>query len=76
VFYDLEGPSLEASRIDHTQIVTRVSHTTVIVAQHCLGYEHSLGYIIQKVDDEKGAEHTNWNFTIVEPGHTAANITG
>ena len=74
VFYDLEGSSLEPSKLDHTQIVVKTSHSTVIVAQHSRGYEHSLGYVIQKVDGEKGPEHQRWNFIILEPNHTAANI--
>lgn len=76
VFYDLEGPSLEAKYLDHAQTVIKTSHKTVIVAQHSAGYEHSLGYIFAKLDKEKGAEHQKWDFTIIEPIHTAANIVG
>jgi hypothetical protein len=74
VFYDLDGTSMEPEQIDHTQVVIHASHSYIYVAQHSSGYIHSLNYVIEKVTKEKGALHQHWNFTIVEPDHTEADI--
>jgi len=75
VFYDLDGASMESRHIDHAQLVTEVKKGVVWVAQHSPAFVHTLGYVIHSVNSEPGKQlHTNWDFAILEPEHTAANI--
>jgi hypothetical protein len=77
VFYDLSNPSLEASKIDHTQIVVEInSKKEPVVAQHSPGYLLPLGYVIHRHEKAAGPVNTDWAYRIVEPIHTAANIVG
>ena len=77
IFYDLEGPSLGASALDHTQIVTKPGPQAgvVMVAQHSPGYEHSLGYVVHhKIEPGLGPRGGKWNYVIVRPIHTTTNL--
>ena len=75
VFYDLYHPSLEADKIDHAALVVKVSADgTVMVAQHSPSYVHSLAYIVRNKESHEGPVGVDWNYVILEPVHTAANI--
>ncbi len=74
VFYDQTNPSLEPGKLDHTQIVIAANHSYVLIAQHSPSTEKTLANAIADVDHYHGTEHTHWNFEIVEPTHTKANI--
>ena len=75
VFYDLYHPSLEADKIDHAALVVKVAADgTVMVAQHSPAYVHSLAYIVRRHEASQGPLGIDWNYVILEPMHTAANI--
>jgi hypothetical protein len=76
VFYDLGNTSLEANKIDHAQIVVKVSRTATWVAQHSPAYVHTLGYVTHRWAEGHGPVNVDWAYVILEPIHTAANIVG
>jgi hypothetical protein len=73
VFYNLHGVSLDG--LDHTQIVTRVTRSTIWVAQHSPGYNQPLRDVIDRNDTPDHRLNVDWRYWIVHPTHTAANIT-
>jgi YD repeat-containing protein len=75
IFYDEKGTALTESTITHAQIVVKTGKGVTIVAQHTTAYKHSLGYIIKKLNGEKGPLGTKWAYVIVRPIHTAANLS-
>lgn len=72
VFYDLEEPYLGS--LDHTQVVVRVTHNRIWVAQHSPGYLHTLAYVVKKNNYPGHELGVDWNFWIMHPVHTAANV--
>jgi YD repeat-containing protein len=77
VFYDLKGPSMAATALDHAQIVTKPGPKpgVVMVAQHSGPYELSLGSVVHhRIEPHSGPRGKNWNYVIVRPIHTTANI--
>lgn len=66
VFYELdyEGPTLD---LNHTQIVTRVTHRAIWVAQHSRAYNKPLKSVLNSLRDPV-------QYVIVHPVRTAANI--
>jgi hypothetical protein len=76
VFFNLKAAGLAASELDHAEMITSVTHTATFVAQHTKQFGHRpLGNVIKEVTSERGAVKHGWNYVIVEPTHTAANIT-
>jgi hypothetical protein len=86
LFYNLHGMSIDGTGqvgrdgekdvgLDHTQIITRVTHNRVYVSQHSPGYTRSLATVIHN-NQVPGSHEWNrdWMFVIVRPHHTAANI--
>ena len=76
VFYDLYNTSLAPQDIDHAQLVVKVTKTATWVAQHSPSYVHTLGFVIHRHEEGYGAVARNWDYVILEPTHTAANIGG
>jgi hypothetical protein len=76
VFYDLYNTSLAPQDIDHAQLVVKVTKTATWVAQHSPSYVHTLGFVIHRHEEGYGAVARNWDYVVLEPTHTAANIGG
>ena len=76
VFYDEKGTALTGSTIGHVQIVVKTEKGMTFVQQHTKPYPqpHTLGYIIRKVNAEKGPLGEKWAYVIMRPIHTAANL--
>lgn len=67
VFYDLH-PSGATVEFNHTQIVTRVTHRAIWVAQHSRAYHKPLQSVFNAL------RGTSYVYLIVHPVRTAANI--
>jgi hypothetical protein len=65
VFYDLNPDGV--TFYDHTQIVTRVTHGAIWVAQHSWAYNRPLASVITNLPAGE-------TYTILHPVHTGANI--
>jgi hypothetical protein len=73
IFYNLRGTDIGLA--DHTQVVTRVTHHTVWVAQHSPGYLHTWAYIRRtSLGPNYGVLGRDWTYVVVEPTHTTANL--
>ncbi len=73
IFYDLyHGTSIE--HIDHTQVVERVTHHTIWVAQHSPAFLRTLKHEKTHVRKEYGTRGEDWEMWIMRPTHTKANL--
>jgi hypothetical protein len=74
VFYN-QGEGSGTQNIDHVQIISRVKKHYVQVVQHTESYKKAIGKVFNKLEHEfKSKAGVNWNYFVVEPIHTAANI--
>jgi hypothetical protein len=75
VFYN-QGEGVETENIDHVQIIVRVKHNWALVAQHSNAYKKSIAKVIHKLEGEfhSKAGEKNWNYFILRPIHTSANL--
>jgi hypothetical protein len=71
VYYKLQGLD---KAWDHSQVVTRVTHTQVYVAQHSPGYNKSFAKVLASAGQQYGHLGTDWTYQFVRPVHAAANI--
>jgi hypothetical protein len=76
VFWNFhDGGAVTPDNADHTQIVVRVTSRGVVVAQHSQGYVHTLRYVLDKRLADKGqVRGRDYNFTILRPRYSSANI--
>jgi hypothetical protein len=73
VFFNLRnGDPVDRNNADHTQIVVRVTSRGFTVAQHSPGYVFTFKHVL----DERvgGVRGTNYNYTILHPRYSSANI--
>jgi hypothetical protein len=73
IFYDLHHGK-DQEEIDHTQIVYRVTHKHIYVAQHSQAYVHTLNEIREHVKKKYGVRGEDWEWWFVKPIHSKANI--
>jgi hypothetical protein len=73
VFYNLRnGDPVDRVNADHAQIVVRVTGRGFDVAQHSEGYVNSFKYVL--ANRLSGVRGTNYNYTILHPRYSSANI--
>jgi hypothetical protein len=73
IFYDLyHGQDIE--HIDHTQVVERVTHHTIWIAQHSPAFLRTLKHEKTHVRQEYGIRGVDWEMWIMRPTHTKANL--
>lgn len=72
IFYNWKGT--DPSEIRHVQIVVGSSSRGITVTQHSLDYVRSMTDVIQTVTRNQGTVGRTWDFWVVRPIHTAANI--
>jgi hypothetical protein len=72
IFYDLHG--LNLANADHSQIVVAVGKRKIWVAQHSPGYIQTFKRVLNRNNTPDHKLFVDWEYQVVRPLHTAANI--
>lgn len=72
IFYNWHGT--DPSGISHAQIIAGRTSRGVTVAQHSIDYVLLLSEVLSRVADNEGTVGTDWDFWVLRPRYTAANI--
>jgi hypothetical protein len=75
IFFN-QGQGIHTQNIDHVQMITRVHGKYVQVSQHSHPYHKAFWKIVNKLENKyhQKAGVEKWNYFVLEPKYTAANL--